>query len=61
MSSKTQKEKQKNPCWEGYKMVGMKTQNSKKVPNCVPKDDTKTTKNKSKDNRLTLSNCTILI
>ena len=25
-----------NPCWEGYEMVGWKTQNGKKVPNCVP-------------------------
>jgi hypothetical protein len=25
-----------DPCWEEYKMVGMKTKNGKKVPNCVP-------------------------
>lgn len=28
----------KNPCWDGYEMVGHKTQNGKKVPNCVPID-----------------------
>lgn len=26
-----------NPCWEGYEMVGWKTKNGKRVPNCVPK------------------------
>jgi hypothetical protein len=25
-----------NPCWNGYKQVGMKTKNGKEVPNCVP-------------------------
>jgi hypothetical protein len=25
-----------NPCWDGYKQVGMKTQGGKEVPNCVP-------------------------
>jgi thiaminase len=28
---------EKGPCWEGYEMVGMKTKNGRKVPNCVPK------------------------
>ena len=28
----------KGPCWEGYKMVGMKDKGGRKVPNCVPKD-----------------------
>ncbi len=28
---------EKNPCWKGYKMVGMKKKKNKKVPNCVPK------------------------
>jgi hypothetical protein len=35
-------EKKKAPrgvCWKGYKMVGSKTKNGKKVPNCVPKKD----------------------
>jgi hypothetical protein len=25
-----------DPCWKDYEMVGMKTKNGKKVPNCVP-------------------------
>ena len=25
-----------DPCWNGYKQVGMKNKNGKKVPNCVP-------------------------
>lgn len=25
----------KNPCWKGYKQVGMKIKDGKKVPNCV--------------------------
>lgn len=24
-----------NPCWDGYKQVGMKTKNGRQVPNCV--------------------------
>jgi hypothetical protein len=24
-----------DPCWEGYKKVGMKIKKGKKVPNCV--------------------------
>ena len=26
----------KNPCWKGYEMIGMKKKNGKEVPNCVP-------------------------
>ena len=26
----------KEPCWEGYEMIGWKEKNGKKVPNCVP-------------------------
>jgi len=26
----------KNPCWTGYKMIGMKMKDGKEVPNCVP-------------------------
>lgn len=26
----------KNPCWDGYKQVGMKNKGGKEVPNCVP-------------------------
>lgn len=28
--------KEADPCWKGYKQVGMKTQDGKEVPNCVP-------------------------
>ena len=27
-----------DPCWEGYKQVGMKEKDGKMVPNCVPVD-----------------------
>jgi hypothetical protein len=33
--------KMKNPCWKGYKPIGMKKKNGKKVPNCVPKNKKK--------------------
>lgn len=29
-------EEKKDPCWDGYEMVGMKKKGKKKVPNCVP-------------------------
>ena len=29
-------EKGTNPCWDKYKMIGMKTKDGKEVPNCVP-------------------------
>ena len=28
----------KDPCWTGYKQVGMKKKNGKEVPNCVPEE-----------------------
>ena len=28
--------KEADPCWKGYKQIGMKKKNGKKVPNCVP-------------------------
>ena len=36
---RTQKKKKggKKPCWDNYKMVGMKNKNGKRVPNCVYK------------------------
>ena len=37
-----------NPCWEGYVQVGMKTQNGKKVPNCVPEGKGKSKVSKPK-------------
>lgn len=33
--------KMKNPCWDGYKMVGTKIKNGKEVPNCVSDKDGK--------------------
>lgn len=32
-----EKMKGDDPCWDDYEMVGHKTKNGKKVPNCVPK------------------------
>jgi hypothetical protein len=29
--------KGEDPCWKNYEMVGMKKQDGKEVPNCVPK------------------------
>jgi len=29
-----------DPCWKGYKQVGMKKKNGKDVPNCVPEEAT---------------------
>ena len=29
-------EELKEPCWDGYEMIGYKTKDGKKVPNCVP-------------------------
>ena len=26
------------PCWKGYKQIGMKVKNGELVPNCVPED-----------------------
>ena len=28
----------KDPCWKGYEMIGMKKKGGKEVPNCVPKE-----------------------
>ena len=28
----------KDPCWDGYEMIGTKEKDGKKVPNCVKKD-----------------------
>lgn len=32
----------KDACWSGYTAVGMKMKNGRKVPNCVPKEETAT-------------------
>jgi len=37
--SKAMKKEDKGPCWDGYVQVGMKMQNGKEVPNCVPVDE----------------------
>lgn len=35
---------EKNPCWKGYKQVGTKIKNGKKVPNCVPVNESENQK-----------------
>lgn len=35
-SKETAVKKKNDPCWDGYKKVGMKIKKGKKVPNCVP-------------------------
>lgn len=35
------KNKGKDPCWEGYAMVGLKLKNGKMVPNCVKQKEVK--------------------
>lgn len=32
----------KDACWKGYEAIGMKMKGGRKVPNCVPKEDTTT-------------------
>jgi hypothetical protein len=32
------KEAVDNPCWDGYKMLGMKEKDGKQVPNCIPEE-----------------------
>lgn len=34
-STKDLQTENENPCWDGYKQVGMKTKNGRQVPNCV--------------------------
>ena len=46
----------KDPCWKGYKQVGMKKKNGKKVPNCVPTKKTKKEKKKEKEKTADLVN-----
>jgi hypothetical protein len=36
--------KEEDPCWNGYKKVGMKEKGNKKVPNCVPESQKLTPK-----------------
>lgn len=39
MSFKSFIEEAKDPCWKGYKQLGMKDKNGKKVPNCIPESE----------------------
>ena len=39
--SMNEAKKMKNPCWKGYRAYGLKMKNGKKVPNCVPIDESK--------------------
>lgn len=34
--SKHLTKEEKDPCWKGYEMIGMKKKGARKVPNCVP-------------------------
>jgi hypothetical protein len=50
---KASQNEEADPCWDGYKQVGMKKKGGKKVPNCVPEAYTgaeKTSKDKNKPN-----------
>jgi hypothetical protein len=37
--TEAKKMKGKDPCWDGYEMIGTKKKNGKEVPNCVPKNE----------------------
>ena len=28
-----------DPCWDGYRQLGMKKKNGKEVPNCIPEEE----------------------
>lgn len=36
MKIRIRKEAKSGPCWKGYKQIGMKDQDGRQVPNCVP-------------------------
>jgi hypothetical protein len=38
-NSMDEEKKKDDPCWKGYRQVGMKKKNGKEVPNCVPVDE----------------------
>ena len=40
-----------DPCWSGYKQVGMKEKDGKPVPNCVPEDDSEAWQRKEGKNK----------
>jgi hypothetical protein len=37
--SENQIKEDKDPCWKGYEMIGMKKKGGRKVPNCVPVEE----------------------
>lgn len=41
-----------DPCWKGYKQIGMKKKGGKQVPNCVPKESVEETKKLSTAEKL---------
>ena len=43
---------EENPCWKGYKQVGMKKKNGKEVPNCVPTSEDVQKENVSEASRI---------
>lgn len=32
-------ERRDDPCWKGYRQLGMKKKNGKDVPNCIPEEE----------------------
>ena len=52
MATKRGKKKMKNPCWKGYKQIGMKEKDGKQVPNCVPDKDNKIQKEKKEEKEM---------
>ena len=38
IAKKKKEMKEEDPCWTGYKQVGMKMKNGEEVPNCVPEE-----------------------
>ena len=38
-----------DPCWKGYKQIGMKKKNGKEVPNCVPNESIEVTLEDTQD------------
>jgi hypothetical protein len=43
---------EENPCWDGYKQVGMKSKGGKQVPNCVKESVNESTIDMSKNPRI---------
>ena len=41
-----------DPCWPGYKQIGMKKKKGKKVPNCVPEESIEEAEYKGKEVKL---------